>query len=241
MRPARSARKRALFLGLVLAGEALLLALGAWQLRRLEWKRDLIARVEQRAHAPAVEAPDGSRFDAGRDEYRAVSVRGRFLNDRETLVQAVTRLGSGYWVLTPLATDRGFTVLVNRGFVEASRRPSRDWGRREGDTTVAGLLRLSEPGGGFLRDNQPSADRWYSRDVAQIAATHGLQGVAPYFIDAAAEPTDAQGPAGGLTVLRFNDNHLQYALTWFALALLLAGGAIGVFLRERGLGKLSAS
>lgn len=217
----------------MLAGVVLLLALGVWQWQRLEWKRDLIARVEQRVHTTPIPAPMAAHFDARAHEYQPVSVTGRFVNDRETLVQAATRLGGGYWVMTPFNTDGGLTVLVNRGFVDASQRQTRSWSRIEGATQVTGLLRLDEPGGGFLRDNRPADDRWYSRDVAAISAARNLRDVVPYFIDAAAGPDATQEPVGGLTVVKFNDNHLQYALTWFALALLLAGGSIRALLRER--------
>ena len=93
---------------------------------------------------------------------------GRFLHDRETLVQAVTELGSGYWVLTPLRTADGTLVLVNRGFVPPSARDASRAAaaNRPAQVTVTGLLRMTEPGGGFLRDNDPGANRWYSRDVA---------------------------------------------------------------------------
>ena len=108
-------------------------------------------------------------------------------------------------------------MLVNRGFVPDGARPSPP---PAGRATVRGLLRISEPGGGFLRLNQPGQDRWYSRDVAAIARARGLSGVAPYFIDAAATPDDAGWPRAGLTVVRFRNQHLQYALTWFGLAVL---------------------
>src|SRR5687767_11760748 len=103
-------KKRA-FAVLALAGVLLLTSLGVWQLQRREWKHALVARVEQRLAAAAIAAPDPS-VDPRIYEYRKVSVRGRFLNDRETLVQAATRLGGGFWVITPLRTDRGFTLLV---------------------------------------------------------------------------------------------------------------------------------
>ena len=81
---------------------------------------------------------------------------------------------------------------------------------------------MSEPGGGFLRANDPAADRWYSRDVAAIAAARGLDEVAPFFIDADGTPGATAPPLGGLTVVAFPNNHLLYAFTWFAMALLLA-------------------
>ena len=223
-------RRGLILLGiLTLAGVALFTSLGVWQVERLYWKLDLIQRVEERAQAAPVPAPgpeDWPAVTAASQEYRRVEVTGRFLNDRETLVQAVTERGGGFWVLTPLRTDRGFTVLVNRGFVPADRRApdSRSDGLIASDTTVTGLLRVTEPGGGFLRSNDPAGDRWYSRDVAAIAAARGVTEAAPYFIDAEASPAGGY-PVGGLTVLKFRNNHLVYALTWFALDLMLIAAA----------------
>lgn len=220
---------------ILLAG--IFLALGAWQVQRREWKLGLIERVEQRVHAAPVAAPGPAEWPAlSRDgaEYLAVRATGTFLNDRETLVQAVSDLGAGYWVLTPLRTDAGFTILVNRGFVPHDRRARADRAAGEiaGPATVTGLLRIPEPGGGFLRSNDPAADRWYSRDVAAIAAARQLGDVAPYFIDADATPNAGGLPVGGLTVIRFANNHLGYALTWLALAIMSVAGAVLVWRRR---------
>jgi surfeit locus 1 family protein len=221
-----------------LAGFATLVSLGVWQLHRLAWKRDLIERVEQRVHAPPVAAPGRAQWPqvtVANSEYLHVSVQGRFRHDREALVQAVTELGGGFWVITPFETVDGFVVLINRGFVPPPRRDpmTRPQGQIEGVTTVTGLLRISETGGAYLRANEPAANRWYSRDVAAIAAARGLTDVAPYFIDAdaSAGQSDA-GPIGGLTVIAFSNNHLQYALTWFGLALMVVGGAFLVLRYE---------
>jgi surfeit locus 1 family protein len=215
-----------------------LTSLGVWQLHRLAWKEDLIRRVEQRIHAEPVAAPGLTQWptmNAANSEYRNVRVQGRYLHDRETLVQAVTIRGGGFWVMTPMRTEEGFTVLVNRGFVSPVNKnaASRIAGQVEGPTTVTGLLRMSEAGGGFLRDNDSMADRWYSRDVGAIAAARGLTNAAPYFIDAAAAESHVPGmPEGGLTVVAFPNSHLQYALTWFALALMVTGGTVLVFRHE---------
>nr|WP_315920632.1 SURF1 family protein [Mesorhizobium sp. SP-1A] len=208
---------------MALLGVAVFVALGIWQLERKVWKLDLIARVDRRVHAAAVPAPgpaDWPAITARADEYRHVRLHGLFLNDGETLTQAVTELGSGFWVITPMRTDQGFVVLVNRGFVPSDRKEagSRGQGRIDGDTDVVGLLRMSEPGGGFLRSNDPKAGRWYSRDVAAIASARGLKEVAPYFVDADASPNAGGWPRGGLTVVQFRNTHLVYALTWFGLA-----------------------
>lgn len=217
--------------------------LGAWQVKRLEWKTALIAQVETRIHAVPVAAPGPAlwdRFSRKQDQYRRVSVRGVFLHDRETLIQAVTSAGPGFWVLTPLRTDQGFTVLVNRGFVPGERRApdSRRRGQVAGDTDVIGLLRITEPHGGFLRANDPVRDLWRSRDVAAIAAKRRLGHAAPYFIDADATSNPGGWPRGGLTVVRFANSHLAYACTWFALALGSAA-ALGLMLRVRRAGGAS--
>ncbi len=139
-------------------------------------------------------------------------------------------------MLTPLQAADGSITLVNRGFVpreekrDASARPA---GQITGEGTVEGLLRMSEPGGGLLRANDPATDRWYSRDVAAIAARRGLANVAPYFVDADATPNPGGYPVGGLTVVRFNNNHLVYALTWFSLAIMLAGATIYALRHDR--------
>ena len=207
----------------VLVGLSLAVAgLGVWQLQRLAWKQDLIARVTARLAEDPVPAPGPAGWTAitgDADEYRRVTVTGVFDHPASVLVQAVTEQGGGFWLMTSLTTRDGWTVLVNRGFVPADRRDGADLSA--GPQTIAGLLRLTEPGGGFLRQNDPGADRWYSRDVAAIAAARGLGPVAPYFIDAGAGPDPAALPIGGLTVIAFRNHHLGYALTWFVLA---AGG-----------------
>lgn len=220
-----------------------LIALGVWQIERRAWKLALIDRVEQRVHAPAVPIPSPAAWpevSTAADEYRHVAVSGRFLHDRETLVQAVTEEGPGYWVLTPLKRSDGTLVLINRGFVPPERRDAstRRVGNPDGQVEITGLLRMTEPKGGFLRNNVPQHNRWYSRDVAAIAAARGLHDVAPFFVDADARSQIAGGPIGGLTVIRFPNNHLIYALTWFALAFMLAGRLLvtfggGLFRRRR--------
>ncbi|MES2987750.1 MAG: SURF1 family protein [Pseudomonadota bacterium] len=198
-------------------------ALGVWQVERLSWKLDLIARVDASLKAPP--ADDWQNFA----EYRRVRLSGLFLYDRETLVKAVTEHGEGYWVMTPLRTAQGL-LLVNRGFV-ASEKQAR-WCGPDTQVSVTGLLRATEPKGGFLRSNDPAAGRWYSRDVAAIAAAQKLGDVAPFFVDADATPNPGGYPVGGLTVVAFRNNHLVYALTWFVLAALSAAAAIFV-LRQR--------
>lgn len=246
-RLSRSTRRGAIA-GVALALFAGLVALGSWQLQRRVWKLDLIERVDARVRAPAVTAPPRERWSqigAASDEYRHVRAGGSFVADADTFVQAVTARGAGFWVLTPFKLDDGSVLLVNRGFVPPAARAR--VAPVAGRTTVTGLLRLTEPGGGFLRRNDPAADRWFSRDVPAIAAARGLADAAPYFIDAdagtAAADADADAdagrvatgdaPVGGLTVIAFANNHLVYAITWYTLALMVAAGGWLLMHEER--------
>ena len=239
----RTARGQALYWGWALCALVLFVgffALGTWQVQRLNWKLALIERVNQRVSAPAADAPaspDWPQVNAASDEYRHVRLTGRFLVGRDVRVQAVTTIGSGFWLLSPLQMADESVVLINRGFVPSRWTPPPPKTSSLGAdarVTVTGLLRLTEPGGGFLRTNDPTAERWFSRDVAAIGKARDLHRVAPYFVDAAAAaaPADPEAPVGGLTVIAFHNNHLVYALTWFVLALMVAGAAIGLALQN---------
>ena len=226
MNQARAAapRARLLWAAAIALASALFIALGTWQLYRMQWKHALIERVNQRAHAAPVAAPGRAAWPAltaENGEYRRVQAAGMLLPGRDTLVQASTEHGLGYWVMTPLRTAEGDIILINRGFVPTRQDAERAAIAAERPAVVTGLLRMGQAGGGFLRRNDAAAQRWYSRDVQAIATTRGLGTVAPYFIDADAAPAPAGQPIGGLTVIAFNDNHLVYALTWYALALMI--------------------
>ncbi|CAN7505876.1 SURF1 family protein [Phyllobacterium sp. LjRoot231] len=222
-----------------LLGVIVLSGLGIWQLERRVWKLELIDHVQQRVHAVALPAPGPAAWDhinAIDDAYRHVGVTGSFLDNRETLVKAVTDRGGGFWVLAPFHTTEGFTVLVNRGFLpgELARSGWQSNIDTGAATKLTGLMRMTEPRGGFLRGNDPTTDRWYSRDVAAIAAARGIGQVAPYFIDADANANQDGLPVGGLTVTTFPNNHLVYALTWFAMALMLAAASVLIARRMAG-------
>jgi len=224
----------ALFLGFM--------ALGSWQVQRRAWKLDLIARVEQRVHAAPVAVPAPGlwpQIDAAGYEYLPVRARGLWLEKQSVLTKALTEDGAGFWLMTPLQLDDGTQILVNRGFTPEKLRSQwlkqiAEAGPSAETITVIGLMRMSEPGGGFLRHNNAAAGQWFSRDVAAIAKSQGLSRAAPYFIDLgvpAGNPAHADSaPATaelrpGMTVIRFSNSHLVYALTWYGLAAMVVVAA----------------
>jgi len=233
---------------LALVGTALFLgflALGTWQVERRAWKLALIERVDQRVHAAPVALPPASRWpevNAAEHEYLPVALQGRWLPDKTVLTQAATELGAGFWVITPLQQADGTQVLVNRGFVPQEQRAQ--WLAAvppEGPSAVQGLLRMSEPAGGFLRANDPAQQRWHSRDVAAIAQALQLPRAAPFFVDAGlpGAKLGAGWPRAGLTVVRFRNTHLVYALTWYGLALMVVAAFWTVARYERRLSRIA--
>lgn len=212
-------------LAFLLTAAAGFIALGVWQVERLGWKRDLIARVDARVHATPAPMPASSswaRIHTVDDEYRRVTASGRFLHSQEVAVYATTDRGPGYWIFTPLVTADG-TVWINRGYVDNAHRARDSRARHTEDerVSVTGLLRLPERAGLFLRDNVPSEDRWYTRAPDEFTAAREVPGpVAPFFVDAQDRIDTGNWPVAGMTMVSFRNNHLSYALTWFGMALL---------------------
>ncbi len=216
-----------------LIGVALLAGLGVWQLRRLAWKEALIAAVESRVHAGAVDLPgeaDWPRLEAADYEYRHVRLAGVYDASRQARVFRALASprgrygGPGYLVMTPLRLASGAVVLVNRGFVPADRKDqAASIGAGARETLVTGLMRASEERTWFTPADDPASGQWFTRDVPAIARAMDLSRCAPFSIDADASADPADLPEGGETILAFPNNHFSYAMTWFGMALALAG------------------
>ncbi len=201
--------------------------LGNWQVRRLFWKLDLIETVEARAFGEAQPLP--ARFDPEHHSYLRVGFTGSPL-DHHIIVKAVTELGPGYWVMQPYQSDVGL-IWVNRGFVPNDKKTPEAWD--DAPEHITGLLRATEPEGTLLERNEPDINRWVSRDTRQMAETLGLGETTAYFVDADHLAEAGQSPRGGLTIIKFTNNHLSYALTWYAMAALFLAALIWVALRYR--------
>ncbi|MEM9838611.1 MAG: SURF1 family protein [Pseudomonadota bacterium] len=228
-------RQRALWVDVSLLAFAglifiVLISLGNWQVRRLAWKLDLIESVNARAFGEAQALPPGNT-PIDEITFLRVETVGTFDHGASRKVKAVTELGPGYWLMTPLSTGDA-VVWVNRGFVPTGTT-AEDWTNPEGRVEVRGLVRSTEPNGTILEKNDPDKDRWYSRDVDALSNHVSVKGALPYFIDAEASG-ETSWPRGGLTRTSFSNTHLAYAITWYGMAaLLFAAVARIVILRFR--------
>lgn len=197
---------------------SILIGLGVWQIERLQWKQALIADLETRTSAPAIDLP--SVIDDPLSlRYRRVRISGLFDHERELPLV----YGRGYHIVTPFYRKDGPPLLVVRGFVPKDKRSpaTRAEGQIRGPVSLEGIVRLAPERNGFEPENDPARNIWYSRDLDAMASAAGLRDAAPVFVELVA---DAPGgwPKGGVTRLSLPNNHLSYAVTWFALAVALA-------------------
>jgi len=217
-------------IGLALAALAFvtLISLGNWQVRRLHWKEGLLASVEQQLQEAPLTLAEIEKLPRSEIEYRPMMVTGRFEHGRERHFFATHQGQSGYYVYTPLRLADGRAVFVNRGFVpfdmkDAATRPE---GQVTGTVTITGLARdrLDEKPSFAVPENDITQNIFYWKDLDAMAQSIGLSAdeVLPFFIDADDAPNPGGLPVGGVTRISFPNDHLQYAITWYGLATVLA-------------------
>jgi surfeit locus 1 family protein len=205
-------------------GILLLLALGTWQLFRLAEKNAINAFRAERAAATAVPLP-ARVDDVGAWEFRHVAVTGTFDHAHELRVNARSQRGNtGYDIVTPLRRADGPPVLINRGWVPYSRKDAstRGEGQVAGVVTVEGILRTEPRKGYFMPANNAERNEWFWFDLAAMRGAAGVPDAAPFYIEAGRAPNPGNFPVGGQTIIELRNDHLQYALTWYALAIALA-------------------
>src|SRR5262249_13779456 len=131
--------------------------------------------------------------------------------------------GPGYWVFAPARLADGGTIVVNRGFVPEGRQDpaSRAEGQIRGKVEIGGAMRWPEARGMFPPTDEPQRNLWFVRDQNAMAAAKGWGEVAPFFVDQEAPSAPGGLPKAGRIVPNLPNNHLQYALTWYGLALVL--------------------
>lgn len=222
---------RLLVLVCTLAGVAALSSLGVWQVQRLHWKEALLAQIDSRRHgAPEPLADVEARYaGAGDVDYFPVRLTGTFDHGGESYFYTTHEGQAGWDVFAPLTLEDGRIIFVDRGFVPMARRdPStRTEGQIAGALTVIGLARnpLSAKPNSFVPENDVPARTLYWRSLADMARIAGVEPASalPFYVDAGPAPNPGGLPVGGTTLISLPNNHFGYAVTWFGLAVALAG------------------
>ncbi len=228
-------QKNSLFLAGVFTvlGLGILLKLGFWQLDRLAWKTELLAKIDANMAAAPLTLPENigasqlpETGDYGNWEYRQVCITGEFLHNQELFLFSTNLAGSGgYHVYTPFIRENATTVFINRGWVpnEKVNSATRPQGQLSGIQQVCGIFRGEGQTGAFTPENDVTANVWYTRNSRQMAEAAGLKTPFPVFIDADFTPNPGGFPVGGQTKVDLPNNHLGYAITWFGLMVALLG------------------
>ncbi len=237
--PAKATRtkRRRSWLGLLIPALlvfAVLIALGTWQIERKAWKEGLIAALTERLSAPPAALPPPAtwpRLDPARDEYRRVTFTATFDQGQEALIYAAASAfrpdvsGPGYWIFTPARLPDGGTVIVNRGFVPQAHKDaaSRAAGQTVDAVDIVGVMRWPDARHWFSPADDPQHNLWITRDPPAIAAAKGLgsAAVAPFYVEQELPVPPGGLPQPGKLVVRLRNEHLQYAVTWYGLALVL--------------------
>jgi surfeit locus 1 family protein len=227
-----------------LAAFVTFIALGTWQLQRKAWKEALIGTLERRLSAPAVELPPRERWgrlDPAEDEFRRVKFSAAFVPGAEALVYASGSAfrsdvsGPGYWVLAPVRLAAGGLVVVNRGFVPEGRQDpaTRTAGEITGSAQLVGVMRWPESRGIFSPKDEPARNLWFVRDPVGIASAKSWGDVAPFFVELESPRPPGDLPRVGALKVNLRNEHLQYAITWYGLALVVVV-MFGLWFRARG-------
>jgi surfeit locus 1 family protein len=208
---------------------ACLVALGVWQLQRREQKHTLIAALTERLAADPVPLPSPQEWGAltpAHDEFRRVTFAGR--RDARPQASVFTSgsalrpdvSGIGDWDFAPVTIASGQSVVVNFGFVPEGQRPPAP--TDAAPVTLTGYLRFAEAPSWFTPKPDVSKHVWYAREPASMAAALGWGEVAPFYIDLEAPQSSTPWPKPGPLDVHLRDQHMQYALTWFGLAVVMA-------------------
>lgn len=216
---------------------AVLLGLGFWQLDRRTWKLDLIAATDARLAAPPMPFPLDPAL-LGDPDYQPVEVVGRLLHDKELYLASRTYEGQvGFHVVTPLRLPDGRAVFIDRGWVPPEKLDPalRTDGQIEGEVKVTGLLRSGGWTGWSMFEpvNDVEGNRWIWADLPAMAASAGLEApVTALYIAAGPGQHPGDYPKGGVTIVEFKNDHLEYAITWFSLAVIMLAVYLGLGLKR---------
>jgi surfeit locus 1 family protein len=211
---------------------AALIALGTWQIQRKAWKEGLIAALNAQLAAPPLALPPPAtwpKLNRKDDEYRRVNFQATFDNSKEALMFAAPSTFRpdvsvpGYWVFAPARLADGGIVMVNRGFVPDGRQDpaTRPQGQLTGPVEIVGSMRWPEARHWFTPADEPAKNLWFSADPQSMAANKNVGAVAPFYVEQESPAPPGGLPKPGKLMVTLPDNHLQYALTWFGLALVL--------------------
>jgi surfeit locus 1 family protein len=213
-----------------LAGAAILISLGVWQLQRLEWKENILAQINERLTSDPVGIPLSA--NEADDEYLPVKTDGVLHDNEIHVLVSQKRVGAGYRVISSFVTNDGRTIMVDRGFIKTEQKND---SRPTGPVQITGTLHWPNETGSSIPEPDRAKNIWFARDVPTMAAALNTDPV----LVISRETSFADDPVQPLPVdsSAIPNDHLQYAITWFSLALVWITMTITFIWRSRAASK----
>jgi cytochrome oxidase assembly protein ShyY1 len=233
-----TAGQRQLGFGLfTLAMIAVFIGLGVWQLQRRVEKHALIAALTERLATGPVPLPPQSEWNkltAQKDEFRRVYFKASYGAGSDAMVYSSGSAvrddvsGPGTWAFIPARLESGEIIVINAGFVQNTMQDRAQQDRAvtrlvTGEAAdLIGYIRFPESAGLLTPSANVEKRLWFTRDHLAMARALGWgdggKSIAPFYIDLE-QPVPPSGiPKPGPLHVHLNDDHMQYAITWFALA-----------------------
>ena len=209
---------------IAIPGILILLSLGSWQVHRMLWKTETNQYRQERSQSEPIALPE-KNVNVQEMLFRPVQVTGYFLHHQEMFLAARSyRSNPGYHVITPFQRSEGGKILINRGWVPVDNRDpeTRINGQTEGLVSITGLLVSGNTPGWMTPENRPEENFWFWLDLPSLSTQANIP-IQQYLIDADSSPNSGGFPIGGQTRTELRNEHLQYVVIWYALAICLAG------------------
>lgn len=220
-----------------------LIMLGNWQRERLAWKEALLQTISERMQQPPRKIDEIVKiYNQSQDvAYWPVTLKGQFLHDKEQHYFATYKGASGYFIYTPVQlSGRDIYIFVNRGFVTFDKKnvETRQEGQIKGEVSIQGLSRNAPEAkpSSVMPDNDLAQNIYYWQDITNMAAQTGITAMGellPFFMDADNATNPGGWPIGGVTQVELPNNHLQYMITWYGIALTLLGVYVAYIIQWR--------
>lgn len=200
-----------------LIGTGILVWLGTWQMQRLEWKQGILNEIEERITGPFQDIPPLTAIIPERDRYTPVALVGEIGDDELLVLVSQKRVGAGYRVISPYTLNGGRRILLDRGFTPVDQRDA-NRSRAQEEVEVQGNLHWPDDRTSSTPENDVENNTWFARDIEQMADALDTE---PVMVIA----RNMSPPDAGVTPLPVDtsgipNDHLQYAITWYSLAVI---------------------
>lgn len=195
-----------------LIGIAILVSLGNWQVQRLAWKQEILAEIDGRIAAAPIEI--SAEVSEENDRFLSVRGEGRILDEELHVLASSKQTGAIYRVISPFEMSDGRRIMVDRGWIKTDQK---DTPRKATFAEIEGNLHWPQEIDSYTPKNDVAGNIWFARDVPQMA--EALNAAPILVVLSKTSETDPAVTPMPVTSAGIPNDHLNYAVTWYGLAL----------------------